>query len=188
MPITKVPKHAKQVFKGVIFDVYQWPQKLFDGGHRTWEIIKRQDTVIVIPTIKDKIVIIRQKQPAMNEWFYSVPAGRMDKPGETPRQTAVRELLEETGLKPKRIRLWRKFQKTGKVIHTVYVFVANDCVKVADQDLDGGEDIQIRYLTFEQFLKLSDDSHLYESELQLDMLRARLHPKKKRELKKIIFG
>ena len=27
----KIPNNAKRVFKGVIFDVYQWEQEVFDG-------------------------------------------------------------------------------------------------------------------------------------------------------------
>ncbi len=187
MPHTKVPKHAKRVFKGIIFDVYQWQQKMYDGKKTTFEVAKRQNTVIVVATVKNKIVIIKQKQPAM-DWFYSVPAGRMDQPGETPKQTALRELLEETGLKPKRIKLWRVIQKTGKVVHNIYFFVAQDCAKVAKQKLDSGEDIKVKYLTFEQFLKLSDNPRVYQSEFLIDMLKARLNPKLKQSLKKTIFG
>ena len=188
MSITKVPKHAKRVFKGVIFDVHQWQQKMYDGKTKTFEIIKRQDTVIVIPTIGNKIVLEKQKQPAM-KWFYSVPSGRMDKEGETPRQTALRELLEETGLRPKKIRLWKKFQRTGKVIHNIYIFIANDCEKVAEMNLDGGEKITIQLLTFEQFLKLSDHPNFYEGgELSTIIFKARLNPKLKQEFKKAIFG
>src|SRR6185503_17025636 len=105
-----IPKNAKRVFKGIIFDVYQWQQKIYDGSHRTFEKIKRQDTVVVLATTDDKKIIIqKQIQPGYN-WFLSSPSGRMDKPGESPRQCALRELLEETGMKPRKIFLWKKFQ------------------------------------------------------------------------------
>lgn len=186
MPATKVPKQAKRVFKGVIFSIYQWPQKVYDGSTRTFEIAKRSDTVVIIPTFNGKIVATKQKQPAM-DWYYSVPAGRVD-PGETPRQTAVRELREETGLKAKKLKLWRVMKHRGKVSFSVHLFIAQDCVKVGPQELDGGEKIQMQLMTFDQFLKLTDHPQVYESELTIDLLRARLHPKQKAELKKVIFG
>lgn len=42
-----VPDAAQHVFEGMIFDVYQWPQKLFDGSEHTFEMLKRPDTVVV---------------------------------------------------------------------------------------------------------------------------------------------
>lgn len=35
-----IPDHAKCVFKGVIFDVYQWEQKLYNGTTTTFEKLK----------------------------------------------------------------------------------------------------------------------------------------------------
>jgi ADP-ribose pyrophosphatase len=122
------------------------------------------------------------------DWYYSLPSGRIDVAGESPRQTAVRELLEETGLKAKKMVAWGKVQKTGKVIHFVYFFIAKDCVEVAKQKLDSGERIEVMTMTFEQFLKLSDTPKFYESELVITMLRARLNPKLKASFKKAIFN
>lgn len=44
-----------------------------------------------------RIVLIRQYRYPVNAWIYELPAGLIDR-GETPRQAAVRELREETGL------------------------------------------------------------------------------------------
>ncbi len=187
MPATRVPSHAKRVFKGVIFDIYHWKQKMYDGGTATFEIARRQDTVLVIATIRERVVVVYQKQPAMPA-HYSVPAGRMDKFDETPKQAALRELLEETGLKPKIFRLWKVHRNEGKVVHNVYIFIANDCVKVARQNLDSGEKIKVKYLSFDQFLKLAEHKDFYRGALQIDLLLARLNKSTKRKLKKTIFG
>jgi ADP-ribose pyrophosphatase len=186
MSVTKVPKSAKKVFKGVLFDVYQWPQRMYDGSVRKFEVLRRQDTVIIIPTIKDKIVVTYNKQPRM-DWHYSFPAGRNDKAGESPRAAALRELLEETGLKPKKFKLWKKYQNKGKIIHNVYVFIAQDCQKVAPQQLDGGEKIKLKEMSFEQMLLLTSHKEFYRGDLQIDLLLARLNKKYKKDLKKVIF-
>ncbi len=58
----KIPKHAKKVFNGIIFEVWQWKQKLFDGSLTTFEMLKRQDTVkAVCITPENKILIIKNK-------------------------------------------------------------------------------------------------------------------------------
>lgn len=183
----KLPKGAKKVFKGVIFDIYQWPQKLFTGETTTFELAKRHDTVVIIPTIKDKIVIIKQRQP-QTKWFYSLPSGRMDKKGESPKEAALRELLEETGMKPKNIKLWKTYYSTGKVINTVYVFIAQNCEVVAKQNLDGGERIELNQFTFNDFLELSDKPDCFYGVLTEDILKARIHLRLKKTLKHQIFG
>jgi ADP-ribose pyrophosphatase len=182
-----LPKKAKRVFKGIIFDVYQWRQKMFDGGFKTFESIKRQDTVIVIPTIRNKIIAIRQQQPGTG-WFVSTPSGRMDVPRETPKQTALRELLEETGMKPGKFILWKVIKREGKEISNIYFFIARDCQVVTGQKLDSGEKIKILPLNFEQYLAISKKPTRHMEESLIDMFRARLDKKYKNYLKKIIFG
>ena len=59
-----LPDNAKKVFEGVIFDVYQWEQKMFDGSLETFEKLKRPDTVIVFPIMADgKVLLTKQEQP-----------------------------------------------------------------------------------------------------------------------------
>ena len=64
----KLPKNSKLVFKGDMFDTYQWPQKMFDGSTRTFEMLKRADTVHLIATTEDnKIIEIGQKPRSLDE-------------------------------------------------------------------------------------------------------------------------
>ena len=186
-----IPKNAKKVFQGEIFSVYQWKQKMFDGSFKIFERVKRQDTVIVIATVKNKVVILKQRQPGTS-WYYSTPAGRMDIPGEKPFAAAKRELLEETGMTSKDFFLWKKHSSTGKLSYTVYFYIARNCTKVAEQKLDAGEKIKVELISFDDYLKLSDDnkagirSFMHQS--LIDMYKARLDKKYKNYLKKTLFG
>jgi ADP-ribose pyrophosphatase len=182
-----IPKHAKLAFKGQIFSVYQWPQKMFDGSYQTFERIKRQDTVIIIAIVKNKIVLLKQKQPGTN-WYLCEPAGRMDVPGESPKSAALRELLEETGMIPEKMFLWKKLESPGKIAHTVYIFVARSCKIVTGQKLDNGEKIQLSLISFKDFLKLSDNPKYIAGSLMEFLLRARISRKERTKLKKAIFG
>lgn len=59
-----MPENAKRVFKGIIFDVYQWEQEMFDGGKETFEKLKRPNTVVVFPVFPDgRIMLTEQEQP-----------------------------------------------------------------------------------------------------------------------------
>jgi 8-oxo-dGTP pyrophosphatase MutT (NUDIX family) len=182
-----IPKHAKRVFKGTVFDIHQWEQKMFDGRTETFERAKTLNGATVIATVGNKVVLLKQKQPGTN-WYYSLPGGYLDKPGETPREGALRELMEETGLKPKRMKLWKTYSNFGRVATKSYLFIAQDCTKVGEPNLDGGEIIKTSLITFDEFLKLSDQEDFNYRDLIIELLRARLTKKGKAEFKKLIFG
>jgi len=90
-----------------------------EAGHpKTYEIISRNknlrtleelqnkapDSVILILTDEggERILVSREFRMAAGQWMYNFPAGLID-PGETPEQSARRELWEETGLTLTRI-------------------------------------------------------------------------------------
>src|SRR3989344_4305397 len=91
-----LPEHAKRVFKGAVFDVYQWEQELYDGTHKTFEKLKRPDTVVVFPVLDDgKILLTEQEQPG-KEPFIGATGGKVEE-GEDILEAVKRELLEESG-------------------------------------------------------------------------------------------
>jgi ADP-ribose pyrophosphatase len=182
-----IPKNAKKVFQGNIFSVYQWRQTMFDGSYKIFERAQRQDSVVIIATVKNKIVLLKQMQPG-TKWFYCTPSGRMDIPGEKPEVAAKRELLEETGMVAGKFFLWKKITSEGKVTSTIYFYIARDCKVISPQKLDNGEKIKVNYVSFEDYLKLSDDPTNHIGESITDMFKARLDKKYKTYLKKIIFG
>jgi ADP-ribose pyrophosphatase len=93
-PISKqpLPKHAKKVFEGIIFDVYQWEQKMFDGTTQTFEKLKRPDTVTVIPITHDGMIMLTKQEQPGKQAFVGAAGGRVDY-GEGIIEAAKRELL-----------------------------------------------------------------------------------------------
>lgn len=156
----RIPEHAEKKFSGILFDVYQWQQTMFDGSTQTFERIKRPDTVQVIAVTEDKqIIILKEQQPDMSEAIMSIPGGRMDKEGESPEDAVRRELLEETGYSSSSVQLWFEERPVSKMEWTVYTFIARNCKKVQDTSLDVGERIELNTVSFDEFLTLiqSDD-------------------------------
>jgi 8-oxo-dGTP pyrophosphatase MutT (NUDIX family) len=184
---TKLPKNAKRVFKGEIFEVYQWPQKMFDGSIETFEMLKRADTAGVIAVVDDKILILNQKQPDNPKAFYSLAGGRREK-GETALNGAKRELLEETGYVARDWHLLNKVSPMGKVVWTSYTYIARDCIFWQPPHLDAGEKITTKLIDFDEFLALADESDFYEPELVNYMLRARADKKIYKKFHKLLFG
>jgi ADP-ribose pyrophosphatase len=150
-----VPPNAKRVFKGVIYDTYQWLQELYDGTEEIFEMLKRPDTVKVIAVKDNQIVIVDQVQPYHGH-FYDIPGGMHDNDTESELEAAQRELLEETGMRFKTWRLLECTQLHNKIEQFVYVFLATDFESQSKQQTDSGEKIAVKLMSFEKVKALVD--------------------------------
>jgi len=181
-----LPKNAKLVFKGKIFDVYQWPQKMYDGTTVTFEKLKRPDTVNVVPIDKDgKVIIAIQSQPNRTE-FTGCFGGRLEE-GEDPLTGAKREFLEETGFKAKTWQLWFSRQIYDKIDCAYYAFVVKDLVKVQEQKLEAGERIRLKKVNFEEFFRIAATEKFRDHEISLQFFKALMDPRKMKDLKKLFL-
>lgn len=161
-----IPEQATCQFRGELFEVYQWPQELFDGSMATFEMLKREDTVVIIALLtpeeqkslgytvddenmEDKIVITYQTQPHQ-DWFYDYPGGRHDNTEETELEAAQREMREETGMSFKNWKLVAVRQPFTKIDWLVYTFVATGLIRQGAQELDAGEKIEVMAVTFDE--------------------------------------
>lgn len=165
-----IPPHATRVFSGVIFDVYQWAQELFDGSFVTYEKAKRLDTVNIIAITKEgKFIVTNQEQVGVGK-FVGLAGGRAEE-GEKAVDAAKRELLEETGYEASELELWDSVQLAEKTEWAAYTFIARGCVRVAEQMLDPGERIEVEEIDFDEFINLPLRQDFRDTEVILKLLR-----------------
>ena len=150
----KIPRNARRVFKGILWDTYQWRQRMFDGSYTTYETVKRLDKVAIIPTLKGRIMLDVEEQPTYPKTV-GIFTGRVER-NEKPLDAAKRELLEETGMESKDWELLTVDEafKVTSIALNVYTFVARNCRKVANPRLEPGERITTKVVDFKAFLSL----------------------------------
>ncbi|MBI2437150.1 MAG: NUDIX domain-containing protein [Candidatus Magasanikbacteria bacterium] len=181
----KIQKHAKKVFTGVIFDVYQWEQEMYDGSTATFERLKRPDTIQIICTEGNKIIIAEEEQPGKPRGNTLI-GGRQEQE-EEPIICAKRELLEETGMVSDDIELFKTYEPYNKIDWKVHVFIAKNCKKIAEQNLDPGEKITVKKVSFDKFVDIVCTEDFWCKEIKIDILKMRLDGTLD-EFKKKIFG
>ena len=116
---------SKIVYEGSIFSVRQDEVVEPSGVHATREMIAHPGSVVVLPVLPDgRIVLIRQYRHAAKHYLWELVAGRIDA-GENPRKAAARELLEETGYRAKRFRVFLDvFPTPGFLEERMYILLA----------------------------------------------------------------
>jgi ADP-ribose pyrophosphatase len=101
--------------------------RLPDGGSRLRLAVRHPSAVAVIPLIEPgRALVVHQWRYAVGRDTIEFPAGKID-PGESPHQTAFRELDEETGYRPGRLTpLITLAPALGYSDELIHVFVADD--------------------------------------------------------------
>jgi ADP-ribose pyrophosphatase len=126
-------RHAKKarilssatIYEGPVFGIRR-DEVIEPSGVRTRrEVITHPGSVVVLPVLPDgKILLIQQYRHATRQYLWELVAGRMD-PGETPRKAAARELIEETGYRAKRMRVFLDvFPTPGFLEERMFILLA----------------------------------------------------------------
>ena len=126
-------------------DTVRLPNGVINPEHY---VLEYPDWVNVIAvTTAGMMVMVRQYRHAFDEVMVELCAG-VSEDGETPEQSARRELLEETGYGGGS---WREVMTIGQnpsiCDNITHCFLAEGVERVSDQALDDSEDIEVLLMT-----------------------------------------
>ena len=138
---------SEMIYKGPVFGVRR-DEVLEPGGVRTVrDVITHPGSVVVLPVLPDgRILLIRQYRHATRQYLWELVAGRIDS-GESVRQAAARELIEETGYRAQRFRVFLDvFPTPGFLEERMYILLAE---KLTPGEAQPEEDERITVKTFQ---------------------------------------
>jgi ADP-ribose pyrophosphatase len=116
---------SKLIYQGRVFGVRRDVVVEPTGVRTTREVITHPGSVVVLPVLRDgRVVLVRQYRHAARQFMWELVAGRMER-GETPRRAAAREMIEETGYRAKRFRVFLDvFPTPGFLEERMYILLA----------------------------------------------------------------
>lgn len=161
---------------GHFYKVMSQEFKLPNGKVITREFVKKDPAAVVVPVTTDGniVCVIQPISLSAEGSLIEVPAGYAEN-NEHTAQTAMRELLEETGYVPKEIRyLGKHYQDPGSIKEPVNVFIALECVRKHAQRLDKDEFILTVAIPKDEVKKLMDDGEIKDANTFIALAKARL--------------
>jgi len=112
----------------------------------------RPNVVLTFPLTADNhVLFVRQYKHAAGNIFLELPGGVIDEGEDVPVEAAKREMLEETGYTSDEIeQLLEVIDNPTKDTNKIYFYLARNVQKVAEQDLDASEDIEVIKVPLEE--------------------------------------
>ena len=109
------------IYRGRKIDLALQSVVLADGSQAEREVVVHRGAVALVPMVDaDHVCLVENQRYAVGKVLLEVPAGTID-PGETPEQTAERELAEETGYRAGRmVRVRDWFVSPGVISERMY--------------------------------------------------------------------
>lgn len=121
----------------------------------TFSILEAPDWINVLALTKENnVVLVEQFRYGIEKPTLEFPGGVCDE-GETPLETSKRELMEETGYASEEwIDLGSVSSNPAMLTNYTHTFLARNCVKAGEQQLDGNERIHVHELPVVEFLDM----------------------------------
>jgi len=119
--------------------------------------------VAMLPIEGNFCYLERQYRFAVGEWIYEVPAGTID-PGETPEETAYRELIEETGMATESlISRGKIYPAPGYTDEVIYLFEAHDLSPSDAYGMDEDEQIEVVKVSLHEMEEMIRDGRIIDA-------------------------
>jgi 8-oxo-dGTP pyrophosphatase MutT (NUDIX family) len=133
---------SRTVYEGRIATVRVEKFRYGDGSTAEREVVDHPGAVVIAAYDDEAVWMVRHPREAVGEdALLELPAGKLDVPGESPLDCAMRELAEEAG---KAAREWRElksfYTSPGLLAERMTAFLASD---LSDVEPAAGERIEI---------------------------------------------
>lgn len=145
---------SDKVYEGKILNLRVDTVEMPDKKYSKREIIEHPGGVAIVAiTSEESVVLVKQYRKAVEGFLLEIPAGKLEL-NEEPRETAIRELKEETGLESDKLTYISEFYTSpGYTDEKIHLFLAEDLKKV-EYTPEDGEFIEIVEISIQELTKM----------------------------------
>jgi ADP-ribose pyrophosphatase len=155
------------IYRGRKIDLALQTVVLGDGSSGLREVVVHRGAAALVPMVDaNHVCLVENQRYAVGKTLLEVPAGTID-PGETPEQTAVRELGEETGYRAgrmTRIRDW--FVSPGVLSERMYLFLC-EALQPGPTGHQADESLRPVIVAWDEALRMAHDGRIEDAKTLL---------------------
>ena len=168
-------KKRKVIFSKGYVRLVDCDVRMPSGKVLSRQIMEHGGAVVIIPkAAPDRYILIRQFRFAASDWLWEFPAGGIER-GESLRRAAAREMAEETGFRPKRLRKLFHFYPTPGVSAEIMHLFLGESLVVDIQQGDEDEEIEKREFSLAQMERMIKQKEIIDAKTILGIFYLRLH-------------
>lgn len=141
--LTEKTLESETVFSGKVFDVEVKKVELYGGMTGRREIVRHNGGATICALDNENCVyMVRQFRSPFEKILLELPAGKLEK-GEDPKDCAIRELKEETGMTAEKVTdLGFMYATPGYCSEKIYMYLATG-LSNGEGNPDDGEFLQV---------------------------------------------
>ena len=165
---------SEKVFDGVLLHVRKDMVTLPNGKITVREYIEHPGAVALVAYDKNgDVLLLNQFRYPLKKIFIELPAGKIE-PGETPEETGLRELEEETGYRATELRFLTKIHPcigySDEVIHIYEAFGLKEGTVQTDDD----EFVQVFTLSLDEACKKVRAGEITDVKTMIGLMSAKM--------------
>ena len=142
----------KKVYDGKNFSVNVFDVSIENRKFQR-EIIEQKSASAVLAFEGTKVILVKQNR-FPHGYVLEIPAGTLNK-NENPRACAIRELIEETGYKPKKLKhLINYYPNVGYNTQFIHCYVAQEIEKISEIKLEPDEFFTLVKIDFKKLVNM----------------------------------
>ncbi len=153
-PDSTPPGPDRVIFQGRKFDLVLRPRLLKSGEWSEREVVVHPGAVALVPMVDpNHVCLVKNHRYSVGKTLLEVPAGTLER-GESPDQTAVRELKEETGYTAESMRwiaTW--FVSPGVMTEKMHLYLCEN-LTAGELALEPDENLEPVIVEWEEALRM----------------------------------
>lgn len=152
----------EKIYDGKIINLVKDTILLPNGKETKRELVEHNGAAVIIAAYDDKLIFTRQHRHSAGDFTLELPAGKLEK-GENPKECALRELKEETGMTAESMEfLFKAYSSIGFSNEILYFYIAKGLTE-GEQNPDEDEFIDIERYSIEEAVDMIFNGKIIDS-------------------------